>query len=666
MLRNDDDLDVMFELVSSSGLNRVKVSVFDAGSTSGGGGGSNSGCGGAGGDQQLAILRRDWKMDVDKQELEWVPSFCMHKETVLLSAGWSALIREVMQKFAGGVVEFRNALAKYAMHCGFEYDFVKNDQERVTAVCREKKSGCPWIVHGRVDKLSRFFYIRELNNVHNCDASALKVKHSRASSSFIGKLILEEVRSRPQKRPVDVLDDMKRLYGLSISYKRAWTGVEKSKAEVFGDYSTSFDELRWWVEAARCSNPDSVFDIEFDPQTKRFVRMFVAFRASIYGFNHCRPMLFLDGTFLKARHKGCLLAASAKDGNKGLFPICFAIVDAETNVSWSWFLGKLRDILSNERDIVFFSDRNDGICSGIANIFPRSPHSYCLYHLKMNLRHALSGLKGGFKEHLVSLFSMCAHAPNEKMFDDLIADLKSQGKGRVITFLSRLPKEHWACAFFPGKRYGEMCSNLAECFNNWIQEERHLPVTQLVDRIRVKMMENIAKRSQVAAKWNFFICPNMNKELENSFHVSKSWNVKRSTTDVFEVLSDPSVMVNLSNQTCSCFDWQFRCFPCCHAVCAIYNSGKDLQNYVDPYYMVETYREVYLLPIYPIPTLGKPAPGGNEDTILPPLSRKPSGRPRKKRLRSNGEKIRPIQCGRCGKVGRHNRKTCKEDLRAAD
>ncbi|KAI8567854.1 hypothetical protein RHMOL_Rhmol02G0154000 [Rhododendron molle] len=393
MLWNDDDLDVMFELVSSSGLNRVKVSVFDAGSTSGGGGGggsnsgggggggSNSGCGGGGGDQQLAILRRDWKMDVDKQELEWVPSFCMHKETELLSAGWIALIREVRQKFVGGVVEFRDALAKYEMQCGFD---------------------------------------------------------------------------------------------------------------------------------------------------------------------------------------------------------------------------------------------------------------------------------------------LCAHAPNEKMFDDLIADLKSQGKGRVITFLSRLPKEQWACAFFPGKWYGEMCSNLAECFNNWIKEERHLPVTQLVDRIRVKMMENIAKRSQVAAKWNFSIYPNMNKELENSFHVSKSWNVKRSTTDVFEVLSDPSVMVNLSNQTCSCFEWQFRCFPCCHAVCAIYNSGKDFKNYVDPYYMVEMYREVYSLPIYPIPTLWKPAPGGNEDTILPPLSRKPSGRPRKKRLRSNGEKIRPIQCSRCGKVGRHNRKTCKEDLRAAD
>ncbi|KAG5565941.1 hypothetical protein RHGRI_001761 [Rhododendron griersonianum] len=291
MLLDDDDLDVMFDLVLSTGSKRVRVSVFDAG-------GSSSGCAkqeicidnvGIRGGQNLAILRRDWKMDVDKEEIDLVPKFCVNKETVLLSAGWRELIREVNQKFVGGVVEFREALAKFTIHHGFEYDFVKNDQERVTAVC----------------------------NVHDCDASVLNVQHSRASSSFIGKLVLDEIRSRPSKRPVDVLGDMKRLYGMSVSYKRAWTGVEKSKADVFGDYSTSFDELRWWVEAARSSNPDSVFDIEFDHETKRFVRMFVAFRASIYGFNYCRPLLFLDGTFLKARHKGCLLAASAKDGNKG-------------------------------------------------------------------------------------------------------------------------------------------------------------------------------------------------------------------------------------------------------------------------------------------------------------------------------------------------------------
>ncbi|KAI8559937.1 hypothetical protein RHMOL_Rhmol04G0215400 [Rhododendron molle] len=171
-------------------------------------------------------------------------------------------------------------------------------------------------MHGRVDKLSGFFYIRHFNSVHDCDASVLNVQHSHASSSFIGKLVLDEVHSRPSKHPVDVLGDMNGLYGMSISYKRAWTGVEKSKADLFADYSTSFDEVCWWVETARSSNPDSVFDIDFDHETKRFVRMFVAFRASIYSFNYYRPLLFLDGAFLKARHKGCLLAASTKDGNK--------------------------------------------------------------------------------------------------------------------------------------------------------------------------------------------------------------------------------------------------------------------------------------------------------------------------------------------------------------
>lgn len=105
----------------------------------------------------MAILRRDWKMDMDKEEIDIVPKFCVNKEIILLSAGWRELIREVNQKFVGGVVEFRDALAKFAIHHGFEYDFAKNDKERVTAVCKRKISGCPWIVHGRVDKLRGFF-----------------------------------------------------------------------------------------------------------------------------------------------------------------------------------------------------------------------------------------------------------------------------------------------------------------------------------------------------------------------------------------------------------------------------------------------------------------------------------------------------------------------------
>lgn len=50
---------------------------------------------------------------------------------------------------------------------------------------------------------------------------------------------------------------------------------------------------------------------------------------------------------------------------------------------------------------------------------------------------------------------------------------------------------HWANAYFPSQWYREVCYNVAESFNLLIVEERHLPITQLVDGVRVKMMRLI-------------------------------------------------------------------------------------------------------------------------------------------------------------------------------
>ncbi|KAL7219947.1 hypothetical protein ACSBR2_012913 [Camellia fascicularis] len=101
----------------------------------------------------------------------------------------------------------------------------------------------------------------------------------------------------------------------------------------------SFDQLRWYSNAVMEYNPGSYINLDFDEHnTRRFNRLFISFKASIYGFKHCRPLLFLDGTFLKGRFKRHLLAAIAKDRNQGLFPVAFAIVDSKNAQNWAWFL----------------------------------------------------------------------------------------------------------------------------------------------------------------------------------------------------------------------------------------------------------------------------------------------------------------------------------------
>ena len=93
--------------------------------------------------------------------------------------------------------------------------------------------------------------------------------------------------------------------------------------------------------------------------------------------------------------------------------MCFAVVDSESNDNWLWFMEKLQSLLCDARDIVFISDRNVGIKDAISKVFPRSYQGFCLYHLTNNLRYRLSGTNSVFKKNLISLFSLCAHAPTK-------------------------------------------------------------------------------------------------------------------------------------------------------------------------------------------------------------------------------------------------------------
>ncbi|KAL7171780.1 hypothetical protein ACSBR2_036447 [Camellia fascicularis] len=64
------------------------------------------------------------------------------------------------------------------------------------------------------------------------------------------------------------------------------------------------------------TNPGSVFELDVDESSGCFRRLFVAFHGCLYSNQFCRSLLFVDGTFLKGRYKGHLLAATSNDGNQ--------------------------------------------------------------------------------------------------------------------------------------------------------------------------------------------------------------------------------------------------------------------------------------------------------------------------------------------------------------
>ncbi|CAL5371217.1 unnamed protein product [Camellia sinensis] len=180
-----------------------------------------------------------------------------------------------------------------------------------------KERGCLWAIHCRAQRANVFFYIKRFSDVHSCGTDVRTSKNPRVSSDLVSSTISEIVRDKPLTRPCEVVTILKRDYELDVSYHVVWLGVEKAKAGIHGDHSLSFDQLRWYSDAVMRYNPGSYLNIDYDASSQQFCRFFVSFATCISGFNSCRPLLFLDGTFLKGKYKGQLLAATAKDRNNG-------------------------------------------------------------------------------------------------------------------------------------------------------------------------------------------------------------------------------------------------------------------------------------------------------------------------------------------------------------
>ncbi|KAK6777946.1 hypothetical protein RDI58_024664 [Solanum bulbocastanum] len=131
-----------------------------------------------------------------------------------------------------------------------------------------------------------------------------------------------------------------------------------------GSFIDDFNRLEAYAQELRDSNPgtDVVINISKNALTegKRiFLRTYVCFQALKSGWKAgLRPLIGLDGTFLKGKCKGILLVAMAQDSAKHFYPFTWAVVDKETNRTWKWFMELLRSSLElrEGEGVTFISD----------------------------------------------------------------------------------------------------------------------------------------------------------------------------------------------------------------------------------------------------------------------------------------------------------------------
>lgn len=90
----------------------------------------------------------------------------------------------------------------------------------------------------------------------------------------------------------------------------------------------------------RRSNPDCTIRFEVNrvihSKPAHFKRMYICLDAiKKRWLKVCRPLISIDGCFLKNYCKGELLIAIGRDGSNQMFPIAWAVVEFESKDFWT-------------------------------------------------------------------------------------------------------------------------------------------------------------------------------------------------------------------------------------------------------------------------------------------------------------------------------------------
>ncbi|XP_010445880.1 PREDICTED: uncharacterized protein LOC104728617 [Camelina sativa] len=374
--------------------------------------------------------------------------------------------------------DMQNCLSLYAIKRLFYFRQTRSDPERLIFVCVDPT--CRWIVFGHVvSRNSKNFEVRTATLTHTCTI-ATRAKYSKLASAKVIGSVLERKYANGLRGPraIDIPDIVLDELKVSVTYMKAWYARETVVRKTRGSDEGSYELLAVYMYLLKQGNPGPIYKLEYklgEKENKQFKYLFFSLAASIAGVKHMRKVVLVDGTAIKAKFKGVLLAVSMQDANFQVFPIAFGIVDSENIAAWTWFFRHLSGILPDTEDLVIVSDRHRSIYAAVDEVYPQAFHGACAVHIERNVRHFS-------RKGLSNLVGKAARAFNVSDFTKWYTEIGVRS-ARCQAYLDAIPLEHWTQAYCQAKCYNIMSSNVAEALNAAIAKFVELPIVSMVESI---------------------------------------------------------------------------------------------------------------------------------------------------------------------------------------
>ncbi|XP_071700380.1 uncharacterized protein [Rutidosis leptorrhynchoides] len=323
-------------------------------------------------------------------------------------------------------------------------------------------------------------------------------------------------------------------------------------------------------------------------------------------YQQCILIVCIYGNHLKGNYIGKMLTAVAKNANRQIMYVAFAVVDSESNKSWAWFWNIFQTHVNHSnRDLCVIFDCHVGILNVMANQKYSWHHRYCLRHIRSNLM-----TKFNRNTELKKLCWRAGSAMQSNRYKGTMRGIKTLNEA-AWDYLEEVDLHKWTLyRDSDRRRWGNLTTNIAESLNNVLCHARMMPVKACIDYTFHYTREHFNTQETTAHEWQAPLSKTIWAQFQDRDKLASTdtktcydqqagvYNVQST----YQRSSDGGTeyTVRYLAKKCTCGRWQHQRMPSSHgiAVCRIRN--KDPKTLISKYYTTTTWREQYSYHLHPL------------------------------------------------------------------
>ncbi|KAL0794025.1 hypothetical protein Bca101_065402 [Brassica carinata] len=485
---------------------------------------------------------------------------------------------------------------------------------------------CKWSLGAAKMEKHGLFEIIKYTGPHTC--SPIEPKNS--DSEFEADEIERLVRRHPALSFSELKNWWKANIGYELETSEVRTAKEKAIKRAFGDQS--FEDLPKLMSALCSSNGllvDWKYDLFPNPKFASFCGVFWAFPQSFQGFQHCRPLILVDSKELSGKHQLKLMIASGFDAANEYFPLAFAVTKEVSSDSWRWFLTNVREKVTQRKGLCLISSPHPDILSVINEPGsqwkePWAYHRFCLKQFSSQLCRDFP-----YNLYLEDFVKQAGSTGQKEEFETNIEKIKKLNP-EARRRLDQIPQNQWALVHDSGRRYGIMEIDTEALFaeSTCFESADHAVTGSfmlLFDELR-DLFDNLSKFSRGSLNSGDVYTKPVTDKLEEFRTSTATYIVMPLDDNAFKV-AEPSEndewIVQLSDCSCTCGDFQSYKFPCLHALAVCKQLKINPLQYVDNCYTFERNYKIYAATFSPVPELSAWPEASGVPRLFPPVIRAP-------------------------------------------